>query len=94
MTHFVADNVDHNLRTLTGSKTFHGMGIIFTSLNPYGFGKFNSKLKIQRLTKPLKAFEATYNKSVPIMPFNLSDKPGLGIVELAKFDDLFLLIKF
>ena len=28
---FIADNVDHNLRTLDGHNTFHGMGIITTS---------------------------------------------------------------
>ena len=27
---FVADNVDHNVRTLDGFNTFHGMGIIAT----------------------------------------------------------------
>ena len=27
---FVADNVDHNSRTLDGTNTFHGMGIIAT----------------------------------------------------------------
>ena len=34
MTNFVqwvADNVDHNIRTLTGKGTFHGMGIIAIS---------------------------------------------------------------
>ena len=25
---FIADNVDHNVRTLDGANTFHGMGII------------------------------------------------------------------
>ena len=28
---FVADNVDHNSRTLDGMNTFHGMGIIAVS---------------------------------------------------------------
>ena len=27
---YVADNVDHNLRTLDGNDTFHGMGLIAT----------------------------------------------------------------
>lgn len=27
-TQFVADNTDHNVRTLDGNNTFHGMGII------------------------------------------------------------------
>ena len=42
-TQWVADNVDHNIRTLTGKGTFHGMGMVSTS---------SSKLKyevIQRL---------------------------------------------
>ena len=26
----MADNVDHNLRTLDGNDTFHGMGLIVT----------------------------------------------------------------
>ena len=30
---YVADNVDHNIRTLDGSGTFHGMGII-TAITP------------------------------------------------------------
>ena len=28
--HDVADNVDHNLRTLDGNEKFHGMGLIAT----------------------------------------------------------------
>ena len=31
---FVADNVDHNIRTLDGLDTFHGMGII-AALTPW-----------------------------------------------------------
>ena len=34
--HFVADNVDHNIRTLDGLNTFHGMGIISASILPVG----------------------------------------------------------
>jgi len=30
MIQFVADNGDHNLRTINGHNTFHGMGIIAT----------------------------------------------------------------
>lgn len=42
---FVADNVDHNIRTLDGCNTFHGMGMI-ASFTP---GKFVSK-PIPRIT--------------------------------------------
>ena len=31
---FAADNVDHNVCTLTGSDTFHGMGMIAISNKP------------------------------------------------------------
>ena len=30
MVQYVADNVDHNVRTIDGKNTFHGMGIIST----------------------------------------------------------------
>ena len=33
---FVADNMDHNIRTLDGLGTFHGMGVIAATLHPYG----------------------------------------------------------
>lgn len=32
-THFVVDNVDHNIRTLDGHGTFHGMGIIAATIS-------------------------------------------------------------
>ena len=32
-THFIADNVDHNVRTLDGSGTFHGMGIVASTIS-------------------------------------------------------------
>ena len=40
MTNFVqwvANNVDHNIRTLTGKGTFHGMGIIVTSSSKFKY---------------------------------------------------------
>jgi hypothetical protein len=58
--HFVADNVDHNITTLDGLGTFHGMGIISaTVLPPGGFG--NMKRLVKRLKQPLRASEATHN---------------------------------
>jgi len=32
-THFIADNVDHNIRTLDGYGTFHGMGIVAATVS-------------------------------------------------------------
>ena len=37
-TQWVADNVDHNLNTLDGKGTFHGMGIISSSIEPTDWG--------------------------------------------------------
>lgn len=42
---FVADNVDHNINTIDGNNTFHGMGII-SCLSP---GLEKNPLRIQRL---------------------------------------------
>ena len=37
---WVADNVDHNIATLTSRVTFHGMGIVCMDSQPTrGFGK-------------------------------------------------------
>ena len=33
--HFIADNIDHNLNTLDGKRTFHGMGVI-AAITPKG----------------------------------------------------------
>ena len=33
--HFIADNVDHNLNTFDGKRTFHGMGVI-AAITPKG----------------------------------------------------------
>ena len=80
--HFVADNVDHNITTLDGLGTFHGMGIISaTVLPPGGFG--NMKRLVKRLKQPLRASEATHNKSVPILTCtNISDRQGVKDVKL------------
>ena len=50
-TQFIADNVDHNTATLDGSGTFHGMGILASTV---GEGKFNmDKVKVKRIKKLL-----------------------------------------
>ena len=43
----VADNVDHNINTLTGKDTFHGMGIISVT-QP---GKITSDKLVTRIRK-------------------------------------------
>jgi hypothetical protein len=79
--HYVADNVDHNVRTLDGLNTFHGMGIIMASVQKHGeFGK--SQRVVCRLKTPLKAADAIRYKCVPILSSNVVHGKGLADVEL------------
>lgn len=65
---YVADNVDHNLRTLDGKNTFHGMGII--SIYP-NLQVENSKIpRIKATLKDIKAIG-----SVEIIPYFLPLTP-------------------
>jgi hypothetical protein len=85
ITHFVADNADHNIRTLDGLNTFHGMGIISTTTSLDGtFGNVNHL--IRRLPKPIKASQAVEDKSVPVITFTLDTCPGVGSIVLTDIE--------
>lgn len=87
--HFVADNVDHNVRTLDGLNTFHGMGIISTAVCPDSNGKFvEMNGLVRRIAKPLKAAEATQNRCVPVLTFNMTNCLGIGTIKLCEIDSL------
>jgi hypothetical protein len=75
--HFVADNVDHNVRTLDGLNSFHGMGIISTTLCRTGSFNMNSQA-VKRLHKPMSAAKATKNKCVPILSFTKDNLAGVA----------------
>lgn len=85
MTHFtqwVADNVDHDMRTLTGMGTFHGMGIIVIT---------SSKLKckvIQRLKH--NTMKDLSIASVKIRPYDGSSYYGLLQLRFKPIKDLTL----
>ena len=68
-TQWVADNVDHNICTLTGKGTFHGMGIISISSSPR-----HTLQSIKRL-KPGTVSSCT--NSVDILPYCGSSFNGL-----------------
>ena len=59
---FSADNVDHNICTIDGRNTFHGMGMIASVTK----GKFNSK-EVPRIT--VSDNELLKKSAVPILPF-------------------------
>ena len=58
VTQFVADNLDHNVKTLDGLNTFHGMGIVSATVVPPGTFGVSGKL-VRRLDSPMKASDAT-----------------------------------
>ena len=65
-----ADNVDHNLATLDGKGTFHGMGII-ASVAPSGTVE---QLKyVKRLKKRCLVSEVTKHKGVDIVEYDGSE---------------------
>jgi hypothetical protein len=76
---FVADNVDHNVRNLTGLNTFHGMGIISAAC--FGCDVMEMRReKIKRLQGRLLMKDSCIKQSVPIMQFYGSPGNGTGKV--------------
>ena len=65
-----ADNVDHNLATLDGKGTFHGMGII-ASVTPSG--NIEQLKDVKRLKKRCLVSEVTKHKGVDIVEYDGSD---------------------
>ena len=73
-----ADNVDHNLATLDGKGTLHGMGII-ASVTPSG--SIEQLKDIKRLKKRCLVSEVTKHKEVDIVEYD-------GSEDLNKFPQL------
>ena len=65
---YVADNVDHNVRTLTGKGSFHAMGIIAVTSNQTRTISGN----IQRLKERMKAETCTKKLGIKITAYNRS----------------------
>ena len=79
VTQWVANNVDHNICTLDGKSTFHGIGVIAVS-TPFEQPQHTSQnSQIQRNTI-MKVGIATANKGIPIKWFEELSEPGLSAV--------------
>ncbi|KAG1656137.1 Solute carrier family 35 member G1 [Nymphon striatum] len=65
-TQYVADNVDHNLCTLDGKDTFHGMGIIISSTNKSRLQRQSQTIKREFL-KPVS--QVTKDKGIPLVQY-------------------------
>ena len=73
----MADNIDHNINTLEGKGTFHGMGIITASTA--GTVK-HSQLPPVKRQKLSKAKDVIQHKGVRIIPFVGSERSGITSV--------------
>ena len=70
-TSLIADNVDHNIVTLDGKGSFHGIGIITFTVSSRDH--IIEETKIKRSQKLLKADEMMFKaSSIPITEYNFS----------------------
>ena len=81
---WVADNVDHNVATLTGKNTFHGMGIICVSEKPLQ-GRYGN---IPRIKERRKASSFVEKRGVEIIPY---PKSAQCTYEILKVDPILYL---
>ena len=65
--HFIADNIDHNLNTLDGKRTFHGMGVI-AAITPEG--DIHDDVIISRPKKLIPIKEVIANKGISIQYYD------------------------
>ena len=76
-TQWIADNVDHNITTIDGKQTFHGMEIIRATTGQFGV----EKVGLRHLTprqKLIKAEHVIRNKGVWIVQYISSPRPGIS----------------
>ena len=81
---FIADNVDHNVRTIDGTGTLHAMGIICAEIYelPQGGSFPQQSTRVPRLKKRLLASEACQNEAVPLLAFPKKPGAALSVVKL------------
>ena len=73
---WVGDNVDHNVGTLDGRGTFHGMGIIAVS-SPTDNRPLISKSRVITRQRRIKVEDLTKDKGVPIVQYISQPERGL-----------------
>ena len=86
-TQWVADNVDHNISTLNGEGTFHGMGIIAVSTSTDESASTFTPHVIKR-QKHLRVNDLVRDKGVPIIPYTSPPQNGLASVKYKPFLEL------
>lgn len=86
-TQWVADNVDHNVATLDGQNTFHGMGIIAVSTPKNGKQLILNSRVIKR-QKRMKVTELVKDRGVPIIQYVSPLERGLSSVTFKPIHEL------
>ena len=72
---YSADNVDSNIRTLDGTGTFHGMGVI--AWYQHQSSQQISKQRVKRMAR-VKISDLTFDKGIPIIPYVAPAIPALS----------------
>lgn len=78
-TQWVADNIDHNVATLDGQGTFHGMGIIAVS-SPKSGTTLTTNSRVIKRQKRMKVNELVNDRGIPIIQYISPLKRGLSAV--------------
>ena len=87
-TQFIADNVDHNIVILDGKGSFHGMGIIASTVSSRDH--IIEEIKVKRPQKSLKADEIIPKASLgPITEYNFSGQRKFESVHFNTSNELF-----
>ena len=83
-----ADNVDHNINTIDGSNTFHGMGVLSmsTPLSSPLSGHFSetSVLRLKRLSDK----DIVKNRGIPLISYSQRENRLLSSIKFEPFDSL------
>ena len=83
-TQFIADSVDHSVRTLDGLHTFHGMGIIAASvMNDASSAMLVGNRHIPCLQTRLKVSNVCRKRSIIVVSYDLKSGSGLTNVMLS-----------
>ena len=93
---FAAENVDHNIDTLDGHGTFHGISVIAIMMNKHTFN--NHKIdtiidNIDKIDNYIKCSERVKNKGISITTYDHPLKRGLDLLILKPFDKLIKSLK-
>ena len=87
-TQWAADNVDHNLRTLDGTGTFHGMGIIAisssTSKMSPSVPKIMSRSSIMKSSK-----EVIPGKGIPVLWYEFGQSSAMRFLKFKPLVELY-----